>query len=112
MAKIKGIDGKSCWTGYRYAGTENGKDKCVKVEVIEEGKMCEVCALALIKDIQSGMYNDTIVEAEYRGKKVKLNKPIRTPKTEPGKFKVYVKLTSVKNFSLSSKNVLCSANKI
>ena len=28
--KIKGKDGKACWKGYRYAGTENGKDKCVK----------------------------------------------------------------------------------
>jgi len=30
--KKKGIDGKACWKGYRYAGTENGKDKCVPVE--------------------------------------------------------------------------------
>jgi hypothetical protein len=29
--KIKGADGKACWTGYRYAGTKNGKDNCVKV---------------------------------------------------------------------------------
>lgn len=29
--KEKGVDGKACWKGYRYAGTENGKDKCVKV---------------------------------------------------------------------------------
>ena len=28
--KIKGADGKACWKGYRYAGTKNGKDKCVK----------------------------------------------------------------------------------
>ena len=31
MSKKKGIDGKACWDGYRYAGTEKGKDKCVKV---------------------------------------------------------------------------------
>lgn len=30
--KKKGIDGKACWEGYRYAGTKNGKDKCVKVK--------------------------------------------------------------------------------
>lgn len=30
-AKIKGADGKACWKGYRYAGTEKGKDNCVKV---------------------------------------------------------------------------------
>jgi lysozyme len=29
--KKKGADGKACWKGYRYAGTENGKDKCVPV---------------------------------------------------------------------------------
>jgi len=27
--KKKGADGKSCWAGYRYAGTKGGKDKCV-----------------------------------------------------------------------------------
>ena len=30
--KKKGVDGKACWDGYRYAGTENGKDKCVPVK--------------------------------------------------------------------------------
>jgi hypothetical protein len=30
--KIKGADGKACWDGYRYAGTEDGKDKCVPVK--------------------------------------------------------------------------------
>jgi hypothetical protein len=30
--KIKGADGKACWKGYSYAGTKNGKDKCVKTK--------------------------------------------------------------------------------
>jgi len=30
--KIKGVDGKACWKGYRYAGTEDGKDKCVPMK--------------------------------------------------------------------------------
>lgn len=30
--KKKGADGKACWKGYRYAGTEDGKDKCVPVK--------------------------------------------------------------------------------
>lgn len=30
--KEQGIDGKACWKGYKYAGTEKGKDKCVKEE--------------------------------------------------------------------------------
>jgi hypothetical protein len=29
--KKKGADGKACWKGYRYAGTKDGKDSCVKV---------------------------------------------------------------------------------
>ena len=34
--KEKGVDGKACWKGYKYAGTEKGKDKCVKEDNIEE----------------------------------------------------------------------------
>lgn len=30
--KKKGADGKACWKGYRYAGTKNGKDRCVPVK--------------------------------------------------------------------------------
>jgi len=30
--KIKGVDGKACWVGYRYNGTENDKDDCVKIK--------------------------------------------------------------------------------
>lgn len=33
--KEQGVDGKACWKGYKYAGTEKGKDKCVKVEDID-----------------------------------------------------------------------------
>ena len=33
--KEKGADGKACWDGYKYAGTEDGKDKCVKMEEAE-----------------------------------------------------------------------------
>lgn len=29
---IKGTDGKRCWKGKRYAGTVNGKDKCIPVQ--------------------------------------------------------------------------------
>ena len=29
--KVKGVDGKACWKGYRYAGTKDGKDICVKI---------------------------------------------------------------------------------
>jgi len=33
--KEQGADGKACWKGYKYAGTEKGKDKCIKSEELE-----------------------------------------------------------------------------
>jgi len=30
--KEQGADGKACWDGYKYTGTEDGKDKCVPME--------------------------------------------------------------------------------
>jgi hypothetical protein len=30
--KKKGTDGKACWKGYRYAGTKDGKDICIKIK--------------------------------------------------------------------------------
>ena len=77
--KIKGADGKACWDGYRYAGTEKGKDKCVKVD--------EALRLEIWEHSEPVMF----YEAEYQGRKVKLGKPQRTGKDESGKFKVYVK---------------------
>ena len=87
MAKIKGADGKACWDGYRYAGTENGKDKCIKVETMEEMSICTECAIAMMEDIKAGKF-DVITEAEYQGRTVKLGKPMRG---DVKKFKVYVK---------------------
>ena len=88
MAKKKGADGKECWDGYRYGGTENGKDKCIKVEAMEEMSLCKECALAMLEDIKAGKFNDVITEAEYQGRKVPLGKPMRG---DIKKFKVYVK---------------------
>jgi len=43
--KIKGADGKACWKGYRYGGTENGKDKCIKVsESFDNSKKSSIFA--------------------------------------------------------------------
>ena len=33
--KKKGVDGKACWKGYRYAGTKNGKDICIKAKGVK-----------------------------------------------------------------------------
>ena len=109
--KIKGADGKACWKGYRYAGTEDGKDKCVKVKENDspDGKYCipadkkagksavwtqgakskcvkvnERLGIALYEHDEPVVFQ----EAEYQGRKVKLNKPTRG---DVKKFKVYVK---------------------
>ena len=74
--KIKGADGKACWKGYRYAGTKDGKDKCVAVN--------EVLGLAIWEHSEPVIFQ----EPEYQGRKVKLNKPTRG---DVKKFKVYVK---------------------
>jgi len=74
--KIKGADGKACWDGYRYAGTKDGKDKCVKVS--------ESLGLEMWEHSQPVMFQ----EAEYQGKKVKLGKVKRGGSR---KFYVYVK---------------------
>jgi len=29
--KEQGIDGMACWEGFKFAGTEDGKDKCVPI---------------------------------------------------------------------------------
>jgi len=81
--KIKGADGKACWKGYRYAGTEDGKDKCVKIgeKVIYRN---EALRLEIVEHSEPIIFQ----EAEYQGRKVKLNKPMQG---DVGKFKVYVK---------------------
>jgi len=55
---------------------------------VEEGEMCESCAKSLLEDIRDGVITSDINEAEYQGRKVKLNKPMRG---DVKKFKVYVK---------------------
>ena len=48
--------------------------------------ICTKCALSLLEDIKGGVFGD-ITEAEYRGRNVPLNKPMRG---DIKKFKVYV----------------------
>jgi hypothetical protein len=54
--------------------------------MINEITMCEACALALLEDIRAGKYD--LNEAEYKGREVKLGKPM---KGDVKKYKVYVK---------------------
>ncbi len=50
--------------------------------------ICEQCAINLLQDIKNGIIPEELQEAEYRGRKVKLGKPMRG---DVKKFKVYVR---------------------
>jgi len=63
--KIKGKDGKGCWKGYRYAGTENGKDKCIPVK--EEKQLCKECGAVYMEEGQC-MECGYLEEATFTGK--------------------------------------------
>lgn len=54
-----------------------------KINADEEVTICEACAIALLEDIKANLF-----EAEYQGRSVPLNKPMRG---DVKKFKVYVK---------------------
>ena len=53
---------------------------------MEEVNICSECAIALLEDIKEGKI--VLEEAEYRGRKVPLGKPMRG---DVRKYKVYVK---------------------
>ena len=57
--KEQGIDGKACWKGYRYAGTEDGKDKCVEIKKKSVDEAVRIQA-------QTG--NNIFVTLSWRGK--------------------------------------------
>jgi len=62
---------EACWKGYKQIGMKKKGGKKVPNCVPEEEEIEE--------------------ESEYKGRKVKLNKPIRTSENPNKKFKVYVK---------------------
>ena len=55
---------------------------------MEDVNICNECAIALLEDIKGGIFESDITEAEYHGRNVPLNKPMRG---DVKKFKVYVK---------------------
>ena len=55
---------------------------------MEEITICEACGLSMMEDIRDGILVESLTEAEYKGRKVTLNKPTRG---DVKKFKVYVK---------------------
>ena len=69
MKSFKQFTEDPCWPGYKQIGMKKKKGKKVPNCVPEE----------------------SIEEAEYKGKEVKLNDPFRAPKGDKKKFYVYVK---------------------
>ena len=90
--KIKGADGKACWKGYRYAGTEDGKDKCVPVK---ERNVYRNKQLGL--EIVESDTPFTIEESEYQGKDVELG---QVKRGGDKKFYVYVRDPKTKNVKI------------
>ena len=115
--KKKGLDGKACWDGYKLQGTKmkGGKrvDNCVpinkeeielknpkKADLNKDGKLSsyeKTRGKSIEKNIEEDLtiqevldieiIDENITEAKYKGKTVKLNKPMRG---DVKKFKVYV----------------------
>jgi hypothetical protein len=95
--KIQEID---CWDGYKKDGTQAGTgknkgkrvNKCVKEEEITlEDSQCFHEEYGYIGYSEC---EEDVFEAEYQGRKVKLNKPMQG---DVKKFKVYVKDPKTKN---------------
>ena len=91
--KEKGLDGKACWKGYKIGSPKTkmkgGKrvDNCVPVSedeyTVEGDAFHENFGYLGYSIDETDMF-----EAEYQGRKVKLNKPMQG---DVKKFKVYVK---------------------
>jgi hypothetical protein len=82
-----------CWKGYRQIGMKPGGDgdpvpNCVKAESEEETTLESSEEMLEFLRYLKQQPAESLCEATYRGRKVKLNKPMRG---DVKKFKVYVK---------------------
>jgi hypothetical protein len=97
-----------CWKNYKQVGmkTKNGKEvpNCVP-----EGYDEDELTLEDFEEVFGG-YDDDLEEAEYQGRKVELNKPMRG---DVKKFKVYVKdpkTGNIKKVNFGQKGVKIKKN--
>jgi hypothetical protein len=97
--KEQGADGKACWKGYRYAGTKDGKDKCVKIDeevtASEEDELKDVekqlTAASGMHKAQAEKIGDIVSEGELEEKVDKENMPCNKPRrTQSHKGKSHV----------------------
>ncbi len=89
--KEQGADGKACWKGYRYAGTEKGKDKCVKSEEWEGSKEDkeEDKKLAKKNKMSLSTWEKSAADKKHDMKKEEVEKAEKDEKDEGGKHKEY-----------------------
>jgi hypothetical protein len=73
--------------GFLYEGDDAILEIFKGATLEEGGLVCEACLFEVLQEASCGC-PDLVAEAEYRGRKVKLNKPMRG---DVKKFKVYVK---------------------
>ena len=91
--KIKGADGKACWDGYRYAGTEDGKDKCVpsgkKKKKVNEEEFYEVDAVDVNEEYCPVCREAQLEEKKKKKKACKPSKGKRFAKRVDGKCRSF-----------------------
>lgn len=75
----------SCWKGYKQLGVKDKNGKVVPNCIPEN---VEEFTLEEVSEIFGPYFSESLHEAEYQGKNVTLNKPMRG---DVKKFKVYVK---------------------
>lgn len=77
--KEQGADGKACWDGYRHAGTEDGKDKCVKAEGITRSQLREIVMQELNDITEGGKCDGPTEKASSDAKGKKWQKCVKNP---------------------------------
>ena len=89
MKKFESINEKACWSGYKQIGMKKKNGKKVPNCVPESYDIWnEETGIGYTLTLDHCGCEDNVNEAEYKGRKVKLNKPMQGDKK---KFKVYVK---------------------
>ena len=89
VKRFESINEKACWSGYKQIGMKKKNGKKVPNCVPESYDVWnEETGIGYTLTLDHCGCEDNVNEAEYKGRKVKLNKPMQGDKK---KFKVYVK---------------------
>lgn len=103
-AKKKKNEALDMRKGFLYEGDDSILEMFNDATLEEGGNVCGACLFEVLQEASCGC-PDLVAEAEYRGRKVTLNKPMRG---DVKKFKVYVKdpkTGNVKKVNFGDKNM-------